>query len=82
MNMIEIKKHYEHNVTYAENIFLENLIKKQKLVHVYLSGGIKMVGTINGFDDFTILISARSFGMQMIYKHAITTVVAANKEGE
>jgi len=78
MNSFETKQQPEN----VEQIFLKSLKDKEQLVQIYLAGGIKMVGTIKNFDDFTILISARSFGMQMIYKHSITTICAAHKEGQ
>ena len=65
---------------HVEQVFLDGLQSRGKLVQIYLVSGIKMVGTILGTDDFTILISTRSFGMQMLYKHAITTISAANQE--
>lgn len=82
MNSFEIKQQNDHNPINVEQIFLEALKNKEQLVQIYLTGGIKMVGTIKSFDDFTILISARSFGMQMIYKHSITTICTAHKEGQ
>ncbi len=82
MRILEPDKASEQNAGHVEQIFLENLERKQQAVQIYLMGGIKMVGTIKSFDDFTILISARSFGTQMIYKHAITTICAAHHEGK
>lgn len=80
MRILEPEQANEHNAGHVEQIFLENLKSKQQVVQIYLIGGIKMIGTIKSYDDFTILISARSFGMQMLYKHAITTISAANQE--
>ncbi len=44
-------------------------------VAVYLVNGIKLQGTIESFDQFVVLL--RNTVSQMVYKHAISTVVPA-----
>ncbi len=61
---------------HAEQVFLDLLQTKQKEVQIYLNSGVKMIGVILGYDEFTILISSQSWPPQMIYKHAITTISA------
>ncbi len=63
---------------HIEQLFLNNLLNKKQVVQIYLATGIKMVGTILGSDEFTILLSTKTFGLQMFYKHAITTISAHN----
>jgi len=42
-------------------------------VAIYLVNGIKLQGTIESFDQFVVLL--RNQVSQMVYKHAISTVV-------
>jgi host factor-I protein len=44
-------------------------------VSIYLVNGIKLQGTIESFDQFVVLL--RNTVSQMVYKHAISTVVPA-----
>jgi host factor-I protein len=44
-------------------------------VSIYLVSGIKLQGQIESFDQFVILL--RNAVSQMVYKHAISTVVPA-----
>ena len=53
--------------------FLNALRRERVPVSVYLVNGIKLQGTIESFDQFVVLL--RSTVSQMVYKHAISTVV-------
>ena len=53
--------------------FLNELRKEQVPVSIYLINGIKLQGTIDSFDQFVIVL--KSSVNQMVYKHAISTVV-------
>lgn len=53
--------------------FLNALRKERIPVSVYLVNGIKLQGQIESFDQFVVLL--RSSGSQMVYKHAISTMV-------
>ena len=55
--------------------FLNALRRERVPVSVFLVNGIKLQGTIESFDQFVVLL--RSTVSQMIYKHAISTVVPA-----
>ncbi len=57
----------------AQNDFLNTARKERKSVEVYLVNGIKLVGAIESFDRFVVVLSA-SGGMQAIYKSAISTI--------
>ncbi|MHB0887139.1 MAG: RNA chaperone Hfq [Acidithiobacillus sp.] len=51
-----------------------NLLRKEHVpVAIYLVNGIKLQGFIESFDQFVVLL--RNNVSQMIYKHAISTVV-------
>jgi host factor-I protein len=51
-----------------------NLLRKEKVpVSIYLVNGIKLQGQIDSFDQFVVLL--KNSVNQMVYKHAISTVV-------
>ncbi|HKY69569.1 MAG TPA: RNA chaperone Hfq [Gammaproteobacteria bacterium] len=51
-----------------------NALRKEKIpVSIYLVNGIKLQGQIESFDQFVILL--KNAVSQMVYKHAISTVV-------
>ena len=51
-----------------------NLLRKEKVpVSIYLVNGIKLQGTVDSFDQFVVLL--KNSVNQMVYKHAISTVV-------
>jgi host factor-I protein len=55
--------------------FLNALRKERVPVSIYLVNGIKLQGQIDSFDQFVVLL--RNSVSQMVYKHAISTVVPA-----
>ena len=55
--------------------FLNTLRRERIPVSIYLVNGIKLQGQIESFDQFVILL--KNTVSQMVYKHAISTVVPA-----
>lgn len=55
--------------------FLNALRRERVPVSIYLVNGIKLQGTVESFDQFVVLL--RNTVSQMVYKHAISTVVPA-----
>jgi host factor-I protein len=55
--------------------FLNILRKEHVPVSIYLVNGIKLQGQIESFDQYVVLL--RNTVTQMVYKHAISTVVPA-----
>ena len=53
--------------------FLNVLRKEHIPVSIYLVNGIKLQGQIESFDQYVVLL--RNTVTQMVYKHAISTVV-------
>jgi host factor-I protein len=53
--------------------FLNALRKERIPVSIYLVNGIKLQGQIESFDQFVVLL--KNSVNQMVYKHAISTVV-------
>ncbi|MDH3639656.1 MAG: RNA chaperone Hfq [Gammaproteobacteria bacterium] len=51
-----------------------NILRKERIpVSIYLVNGIKLQGQVESFDQFVVLL--KNSVSQMIYKHAISTVV-------
>ncbi|ASE68932.1 RNA chaperone Hfq [Salmonella enterica] len=55
--------------------FLNALRRERVPVSIYLVNGIKLQGQIESFDQFVILL--KNTVSQMVYKHAISTVVSS-----
>jgi host factor-I protein len=55
--------------------FLNTLRKEHIPVSIYLVNGIKLQGQIDSFDQYVVLL--KNTVTQMVYKHAISTVVPA-----
>ena len=53
--------------------FLNQLRREHVPVSVYLVNGIKLQGQIESFDQYVVLL--RNTVTQMVYKHAISTIV-------
>ena len=53
--------------------FLNTLRKERIPVSIFLVNGIKLQGQIESFDQFVVLL--RNTVSQMVYKHAISTVM-------
>ena len=53
--------------------FLNRLRREHVPVSIYLVNGIKLQGQIESFDQYVVLL--RNTVTQMVYKHAISTIV-------
>ena len=53
--------------------FLNALRKERIPVSVFMKNGIKLQGTIESFDQFIVML--KNVTTQVVYKHAISTVV-------
>jgi host factor-I protein len=61
-----------HNL---QDPFLNTLRKDDIPVSVFLINGIKLQGRVESFDQFVIVL--KNTVNQMVYKHAISTIVPA-----
>ena len=71
-------RQYGESMTKSQSLqdpFLNALRRERVPVSIYLVNGIKLQGTVESFDQFVILL--RNTVSQMVYKHAISTVVPA-----
>ena len=57
-----------------QDSFLNALRQTQCEVSMYLVNGIRLVGVIQGFDNFVMMLLSTQSQM-MVYKHAISTIV-------
>jgi host factor-I protein len=63
----------QHKGQALQDPFLNTLRKEHVPVSIFLVNGIKLQGQIESFDQFVVLL--KNSVSQMIYKHAISTVV-------
>lgn len=54
--------------------FLNSLRKDKTIVTIYLVSGVKLIGRIRSFDKYSVILDS-SGQEQLIFKHAISTVV-------
>lgn len=57
-----------------QDVFLNTLRKEKVPVTIFLTSGVKLQGNITGFDNFCVMLR-RAPQIQLVYKHAIATVV-------
>lgn len=57
-----------------QDVFLNQIRKENVPVTVYLVNGFQLRGTVRGFDNFTVLLDSEG-KQQMVYKHAISTIM-------
>lgn len=63
----------------AQNIqeaFLNNARKDKTFLTIYLMSGVKLSGRIKSFDKYSVVLEANN-QEQLIFKHAISTVVVS-----
>lgn len=53
-----------------------NLARRDNIpVTIFLVSGIQLKGSVKGFDNFTVILESQGRPWQMVYKHAIATIV-------
>lgn len=57
-----------------QDSFLSQVCRDKLQVTVFLMNGFQMHGTVKGFDGFTVILDSDG-KQQLIYKHAISTIV-------
>jgi host factor-I protein len=57
-----------------QDVFLNHVRKQKTPVTVFLVNGVKLQGIITWFDNFCVLLR-RDGHSQLVYKHAISTVM-------
>lgn len=59
----------------VQDEFINGLRKEKAIITLYLLSGLKLQGRIKGFDKFSIVLDMNGTE-QLIFKHAISTIVA------
>ena len=57
-----------------QDIFLNSVRKSKNPVTLFLVNGVKLQGVITWFDNFSVLLR-REGTVQLVYKHAISTIM-------
>jgi len=57
-----------------QDIFLNQARREKQMVTMFLINGFQLRGTVRGFDNFTVVLETEG-KQQLIYKHAISTIV-------
>ena len=57
-----------------QDLFLNQLRKDKSVVTMFLMNGFQLHGVVKGFDSFTLVLDSDG-KQQLIYKHAISTIV-------
>lgn len=57
-----------------QDVFLNHIRKDKIPVTVFLVNGVKLQGIVNWFDNFSVLLR-RDGHIQLVYKHAISTIM-------
>ena len=58
----------------VQDVFLNRIRKDKQNVTVFLVNGVKLQGVVTWFDNFSILLRRDSHA-QLVYKHAISTIM-------
>ena len=64
-----------------QDLFLNQVRKENTPVTIYLTGGVQLKGMVKGFDAFTVILDSQGKPPQLIYKHAIASVVPMRNIG-
>lgn len=59
-----------------QDVFLNHVRKEKIAVTIFLVNGVKLQGVVTWFDNFCLLLR-RDSQSQLVYKHAISTVMPA-----
>ena len=60
-----------------QDVFLNQMRKQHEPVTVFLINGVKLQGIITWFDNYSMLLK-RDGHIQLVYKHAISTIMPVN----
>jgi host factor-I protein len=60
----------------VQDVFLNHIRKNKVPVTIFLINGVKLQGVVSSFDNFSLLLR-RDGHVQLVYKHAVSTVMPA-----
>ena len=61
----------------VQDVFLNSIRKNKNPVTVFLVNGVKLQGVVTWFDNFSVLLRRDSHS-QLVYKHAISTIMPSH----
>jgi len=71
--------------SYFQDAFLNHVRKSKGMVTIFLVSGVKLSGIITWFDNYCLLLKRDNLS-QLVYKHAISTIMPSDpvdlREGE
>ena len=67
----------KNSVLNLQDLFLNNARKEKIPVTIYLINGVQVKGYVKGFDSYIILLEGDNRQQNMIYKHAVSTILPA-----
>ncbi len=67
----------KYEVNY-QDIFLNKIRQERVPITVFLTNGFQMRGTLRGFDHFVLVLECDG-KQEMVYKHAVSTLIPARR---
>ncbi|RYG47934.1 RNA chaperone Hfq [bacterium] len=64
-----------------QDMFLNQVRKEGISVTVYLTNSVQLKGQVRGFDAFTLLLDQLGKPTQLVYKHAVASIVPSRPIG-
>lgn len=58
-----------------QDLFLNNARKERVPVTIFLMNGVQIKGYLKGFDSYIVLLESENRQQNLIYKHAVSTIV-------
>ena len=58
-----------------QDLFLNNARKERVPVTIFLMNGVQIKGYVKGFDSYIVLLESENKQQNLIYKHAVSTIV-------
>lgn len=68
--------HMNKTAINLQDVFLNQVRKEHILLTVFLTNGFQLKGFVKGFDNFTVILDSDG-KQQLVYKHAISTIIPA-----
>lgn len=62
------------NTINLQDSFLNNVRREKIIITIFLNNGYKLTGTVTGFDNYVVFVETDK-GQQLVYKHAITSIL-------
>ncbi|MBA3727244.1 MAG: RNA chaperone Hfq [Armatimonadetes bacterium] len=60
-----------------QDMFLNQVRREEVSVTIFLAGGMQLSGLVRGFDAFTVMLESPGKPTQLVYKHAMSSIVPA-----